>query len=379
VAQATNGISWIEFRQTQVSTPTQSAARASLTHYVRTSSYIVCRSATSLCQNSKHLTTVYRKNNRMKSTTSQTSSPSVDLYDQDRYSIPDDELSSVGSYTNTSEDESTTASMDTDGITSQASSGRGSAVAKKHKVATPPSKLFDPHEHGMESLHGRNMSDVQEACLQIADDVSITSSAYRRRVPLTTLATAEDFPSEAILQRQTNDLKQTESTSGENSKLRQSTHTSSLKMAVSSTQDPNTSQSSDLANAKTTKMPDSSTVASKRPGLLSTTSQLAAPVLPSSSKIAELSSTMFFTYHAQLTFGLSTPSDGVNVAKYFRRWIYSCSESIDNFTLVPYEDEKGIQISSLNQVPEDNADFYTTYYHNHRVLNHGNLTGMVQF
>ncbi len=378
-AQATNGISWIEFRHFQVFTTTQSAARASLNRYVRPSSYIVRRRVTALCKIPKHLTTVYRQNNRMKSTTSQTSSPSVDLYDQDRYSIPDDELSSVSSSINTSVDGATTASMETDENTSQASSGSGSAVAKKPKVTQPPSNSFDPHKHGMESLHGRNMPDVQKACLQMADDVSITSSAYRRRVPLTTLATAEDFPSADILQRQTNDLTQTEDTSGEKSKLHRSTHTSSLKLAVSSSQDSNTSQSSDLSYAKSTKKPNSSNVASNRSELRSTTSQLATPVLPSSSKIAELSSTTFFTYRAQLTFGLSTHPDGVNVAKYFRRWIYSCSESIDNFTLVPYEDEKGIQISSLDQVPEDNADFYTTYYHNHRVLNHGNLTGMVQF
>jgi hypothetical protein len=34
---------------------------------------------------------------------------------------------------------------------------------------------------------------------------------------------------------------------------------------------------------------------------------------------------------------------------------------------------------SLDQVPEDNAEFYAAYYHNHRVLTHGNLTGMVVF
>jgi hypothetical protein len=41
--------------------------------------------------------------------------------------------------------------------------------------------------------------------------------------------------------------------------------------------------------------------------------------------------------------------------------------------------KKGQQISSVEQVPEDNATFYSAYYHNHRVLNHGNLTGMVTF
>jgi hypothetical protein len=102
-------------------------------------------------------------------------------------------------------------------------------------------------------------------------------------------------------------------------------------------------------------------------------------VLPNVSPSPESMPTTFFTYRAQLTFNLTQSKDGVNVAKFFRRWIYSSSESIDNFALVPYDDDKGQQISSIDQVPEDNASFYSAYYHNHRVLNHGNLTGMVAF
>ncbi len=102
-------------------------------------------------------------------------------------------------------------------------------------------------------------------------------------------------------------------------------------------------------------------------------------VLPSASFAPESTSTTFYTYRAQLTFGLPKNSEDINVAKYFRRWIFSSCASIDHFALVPYEDEKGLQISSLEQVPEDNMDFYSTYYHNHRVLNTGNLTGMVSF
>jgi hypothetical protein len=45
--------------------------------------------------------------------------------------------------------------------------------------------------------------------------------------------------------------------------------------------------------------------------------------------------------------------------------------------LVQYKDEKGQQISSIEQFPEDNSMFYNMYYHNHRTLNHGNLTGMI--
>lgn len=47
--------------------------------------------------------------------------------------------------------------------------------------------------------------------------------------------------------------------------------------------------------------------------------QHVTPVLPTSSSNPELTPMTFFTYHAQLTFGLPAPSDGVNIAKYFRR------------------------------------------------------------
>jgi hypothetical protein len=70
----------------------------------------------------------------LNSNTPQTSSNSIDLYDQDRYSIPDEELSSVGSHTDLSEDVSTTASMETEANTSQVSSGRQRMGAKKHRV-----------------------------------------------------------------------------------------------------------------------------------------------------------------------------------------------------------------------------------------------------
>jgi hypothetical protein len=85
---------------------------------------------------------------------------------------------------------------------------------------------------------------------------------------------------------------------------------------------------------------------------------LQSKILPSETSTPETTSTTFFTYRAQLTFGLPSSSDGVNVAKFFRRWIFSSCESIEHFSLIPYEEEKGQQISSLDQVPEDNADFY---------------------
>lgn len=79
----------------------------------------------------------------------------------------------------------------------------------------------------------------------------------------------------------------------------------------------------------------------------------------------ESTSVAFYTYRAQLTFGLPQSTEGFNVAKYFRWWGFSSCESIDNFSLIPYDDEKGQQISSLDQVPEENPDFYSAYYHNH--------------
>lgn len=87
----------------------------------------------------------------------------------------------------------------------------------------------------------------------------------------------------------------------------------------------------------------------------------------------------FFMYRAQLTFGLKPTAAGVNVATLFKRWIHSSSETLPDFSLLPYDEEKGQQITSQNQAPDDNPDFYGKYYHNHRILQHGNLTGMVSF
>jgi hypothetical protein len=36
-------------------------------------------------------------------------------------------------------------------------------------------------------------------------------------------------------------------------------------------------------------------------------------------------------------------------------------------------------ITKHEQIPDDNPTFYQDYYHNHRILNHGNMTGMVHF
>jgi len=55
------------------------------------------------------------------------------------------------------------------------------------------------------------------------------------------------------------------------------------------------------------------------------------------------------------------------------------SKYIPDFTLLPFEDEEGQGIISPDQVPDDNPDFFKEYFYNHRVLQHGNLTGMVHF
>jgi hypothetical protein len=86
----------------------------------------------------------------------------------------------------------------------------------------------------------------------------------------------------------------------------------------------------------------------------------------------------FFTYRAQLTFGLSSVCKEVNATALFLQWFEKGKALLVNFSLLPFEDDRGLQITSSTQIPED-AAFFSDYYHNHRVLQHGNLTGMVQF
>jgi hypothetical protein len=46
---------------------------------------------------------------------------------------------------------------------------------------------------------------------------------------------------------------------------------------------------------------------------------------------------------------------------------------------LPYDDEKGQQVTATTQLPDNNSDFYAAYYKNHRILQHSNLTGMISF
>jgi hypothetical protein len=59
--------------------------------------------------------------------------------------------------------------------------------------------------------------------------------------------------------------------------------------------------------------------------------------------------------------------------------VKASQEHIPDFSLIPYHEDKGPQINATEQIPDDDPAFYRKYYHNHRVLQHGNLTGMIQF
>jgi hypothetical protein len=62
----------------------------------------------------------------------------------------------------------------------------------------------------------------------------------------------------------------------------------------------------------------------------------------------------------------------------FLQWFEKSVNLLANFSILPYKEEKGHQITSTTQIPDD-ADFFAKYYHNHWVLQHGNLTGMIHF
>jgi hypothetical protein len=216
------------------------------------------------------------------------------------------------------------------------------------------------------ALRGSNIEAIQETKGQPKDDAYLSdtsNSSHGCRVPLTTLATDEDF-------------KYNESTSEDTfqdvrPKPRQLLHSLkkprvSFKIATGHTSESSPS----IKVSSSNKDPLSKTVTNA--GIFNPTidKKPFSLALPTELKSPEATSTTFYTYRDQLTFNLSSSTEGVNVAKYFRQWVFSASKSIDNFSLVPYDDEKGIQISHLDQVPEENREFCSAYYHNHRVLNH---------
>jgi len=103
---------------------------------------------------------------------------------------------------------------------------------------------------------------------------------------------------------------------------------------------------------------------------------LASSVTPTAESPEQLVTT--FTFRAQLTWGLP-PGTRVNLPHLFREWVKTMSKLIPDFALLHFDDEKGQAIVSPEQVPDDNPSFFQDYYYNHRVLNHGNMTGMVHF
>jgi hypothetical protein len=85
-----------------------------------------------------------------------------------------------------------------------------------------------------------------------------------------------------------------------------------------------------------------------------------------------------FTFRAQLTWGLA-PGTRVHLPSKFSEWMKATSKHIPDFVLLPFEDEKGQGITTSDQIPNNNLDFFNEYFYNHRVLRHGNLMGMVHF
>ena len=87
---------------------------------------------------------------------------------------------------------------------------------------------------------------------------------------------------------------------------------------------------------------------------------------------------IFFTFRAQLTYGLKKGIK-IHLPDLFWQWVKISYSQIPDFALLPFDDELGQAIHTPDQVPENNSTFYKEYYHNHRVLQHGNLTGMIHF
>jgi len=88
--------------------------------------------------------------------------------------------------------------------------------------------------------------------------------------------------------------------------------------------------------------------------------------------------TTTFTFRAQLTWGLEVGTR-VNLPQLFREWVKQTGSLLPDFALLPFDDDKGTVVTTPEQVPYDNPTFFQDYYYNHRILNHGNMTGMVQF
>ncbi len=103
------------------------------------------------------------------------------------------------------------------------------------------------------------------------------------------------------------------------------------------------------------------------------------PILPNNTTHTS-SKLTFYAFCTQLTFGLPSNKNGFNVADLFREGLVSSCSLLENFSPLPYEEgEKDNNLLQPIKFPDDNPSFYTTYFFNHHVHQHGNLTGMVIF
>jgi hypothetical protein len=100
------------------------------------------------------------------------------------------------------------------------------------------------------------------------------------------------------------------------------------------------------------------------------------PILPTEMATEESEPKTIFSFQAHLTIGLQ-PGREVNVAILFSRFLANAFQTVPDFSLFPHDDDKGQQVTATAQLPDDNLDFYTSYYKNHRILQHGNLTSMI--
>lgn len=102
------------------------------------------------------------------------------------------------------------------------------------------------------------------------------------------------------------------------------------------------------------------------------------PILPTKTATETSEPKTMFSFQAKLTLGLQTSRE-VNVAILFSRFLANAIKTVPDFSLYPYDDDKGQQVTATSQLPDDNSEFYATYYKNHRILQHSNLTGMISF
>jgi hypothetical protein len=67
------------------------------------------------------------------------------------------------------------------------------------------------------------------------------------------------------------------------------------------------------------------------------------------------------------------------VADLFLNWYEKCTTELPEFSLLPFDSHEHQLAPAPKEILHSNEDFFKTFYGNHRVLHHGNLTGMVHF